>query len=224
MLGRETALDPFAWTPDGWPVLNQGKGPSDQNLLPLPPCPLEERPDWMTPRYPGKDQFLWKGDTLLLRGGCHDLSDIRCRSLLLRRQSHFRCCFSVQVHVPSGGEAGILCYYDERSFLAAGVKKEGDEWFLTEREQEGEESRHLLHQKIRLIAGESVSMLVQTDGLCRTIIWKLPDGSVESFTRKQVTWLCDEGLSLGKRFTGAMTGVYALNNTDASFSQITYRN
>lgn len=34
MLGRETALDPITWTADGWPIVNQLKGPSCLQIKP----------------------------------------------------------------------------------------------------------------------------------------------------------------------------------------------
>ncbi len=35
ILGRETALDPLTWTAEGWPLINHGRGPSDQQILPF---------------------------------------------------------------------------------------------------------------------------------------------------------------------------------------------
>ena len=34
MQGRETAIDPIVWTSDGWPLVNQLKGPSDLQKMP----------------------------------------------------------------------------------------------------------------------------------------------------------------------------------------------
>lgn len=34
-LGRETALEPMSWTADGWPLVNQNRGPSDQQKKPV---------------------------------------------------------------------------------------------------------------------------------------------------------------------------------------------
>ena len=36
MLGRETALDPITWTPDGWPIVNHLHTPGCQQKKPLP--------------------------------------------------------------------------------------------------------------------------------------------------------------------------------------------
>lgn len=42
-------------------------------------------------------------------------------------------------------------------------------------------------------------------------------------TLENVTYLSDEGVKLGKRFTGAMVGVYALGDVSADFDGLTYR-
>ena len=34
ILGRETALDPISWTMDGWPIVNNLKGPSALQVKP----------------------------------------------------------------------------------------------------------------------------------------------------------------------------------------------
>ena len=38
ILGRETALDPITWTPDGWPLVNDLKGPSVLQIPPFRKC------------------------------------------------------------------------------------------------------------------------------------------------------------------------------------------
>ena len=43
ILGRETALDPITWTPDGWPLVNNLKGPSALQVRPLPSGALAGR-------------------------------------------------------------------------------------------------------------------------------------------------------------------------------------
>ncbi len=47
ILGRETALDPITWTLDGWPLVNQGKGPSTLQKKPnLPIFQVCKNTDW----------------------------------------------------------------------------------------------------------------------------------------------------------------------------------
>ena len=214
MLGRETALDPFTWTADGWPLLNGGRGISTVNRLPLPAAPAEERVDWLTPRPPEEGQFAWRDDTLTIRGSQYPMTDTRCRSIVLRRQTAFRFTFVAALTVPQEGEAGVTCYYDEHSFLTLGVR---DGW-LRVTEQAGEVRRE--HEEVRraAAAGSTLRLTVRADRLTRTLavngetVAVLPDTS----------YLADEGVRIGKRFTGAMVGCYALRGA-ASFTDMIYR-
>lgn len=228
MMGRETALDPFTWTADGWPLLNGGKGVSTLNILPeLPQPPDDERTDWLTPRPPEKDMIVWRPDGVTLRGSRFPMTDVRCRSLVLRRQTSFRFAFSARLTLPeiSCGEAGITCYYDENSFLTLGLRREGDRWRVRVTEQIGREARIALDEPVEaaLRPGQRVCLAVTADNLQRTLRWTLPDEAARSVTLENVTYLSDEGVKLGKRFTGAMAGVYALGDVSADFDGLTYR-
>lgn len=214
MLGRETALDPFTWTPDGWPLFNGGKGVSAMNRLPLPPVPVDEsRVDWLTPRPPEEGQFCWHGGVLTIRGGRYPLSDTRCRSVLLRRQTAFRFAFEATLFVPEAGEAGITCYYDENSYLTFGVKD--GQLHLTE--QAGLERREHKELSRSVAPGETLRLNVAADGLSRTVS---VNGEAIA-TLEHTAYLADEGVQIGKRFTGAMVGMYAVDCV-ATFSNIHY--
>lgn len=213
MLGRETALDPFTWTADGWPLLNQGKGVSTQNVIPLPSVPLETKTDWLTPRPPMCDQFLWQDDCVTVRGSMYPMTDTRCRSILLQRQTSFRFTFSAVMTVPVQGEAGLTCYYDENSFLTLSIGK--DKVQVVERI--GLET-HIHETAARVSAGDDVELSVQTDGLRR----KLYINGKSVMILENVTYLADEGVHVGKRFTGAMVGIYAIEGM-AVFRQMRYK-
>lgn len=213
MLGRETALDPFIWTPDGWPLMNNGRGPSEQNILPLPPNPLEDTVDWLTPRPPEQGQISWQGSAVTIRGSVYPMTDVRCRSILLRRQTSFRFDFAAEMAVPECGEAGLTCYYDENSFLKLRVTAEGVSVVM----QAGLECTETEQKTIAAKPGQKVILSVETEGLKRSFY---VDGELIA-ALDNVTCLADEGVRMGKRFTGAMVGVYALNCT-ATFGQMAY--
>ncbi|MBQ8555736.1 MAG: family 43 glycosylhydrolase [Clostridia bacterium] len=213
MLGRETALDPFTWTPDGWPLMNGGRGPSEQNILPLPPCPVEDTVDWLTPRPPAPGQIAWQGSAVTLQGSEFAMTDVRCRSILLRRQTSFRFTFAADVTTPAMGEAGLTCYYDENSFLTLHVGKNGAVVTM----QAGLECTKTDCASVIAEAGQTVRLLVETDGLRRRFF---VNGDLVA-DLDNVTCLADEGVRMGKRFTGAMVGVYALGCT-ATFDNQEY--
>ena len=218
MLGRETALDPFTWTEDGWPLLNGGKGVSTQNRLPLPPAPVEDsRVDWVSPRPPEDGQFSWHEGGVTIRGSRFPMTDTRCRSVVLQRQREPRVAFEAALTVPGSGEAGLTCYYDEHSFLTAGVR----DGALHVTEQIGLET--VTHAPIPadLKPGDCLTLRVEADGLRRTLLARTGDGWRTLCALENVTYLSDEGVRLGKRFTGAMVGVYALEGT-AVFDGLRY--
>ena len=209
LLGRETALDPFTWTQDGWPLFNGGKGPSVMNHLPLPAHPLPETPDWLTPRAPRPGMIQRESGRIVLLGDAFSLTDTRCRSLLLQRQTAFDCSFSIRIVENAAQEAGLVCYYDEHSFLSAGIQ--GKE--LVVKEQIGHESRETL----RMPCAKTAALRMEAEGLTRRLY---ADGQLIC-TLENVAYLADEGVAVGKRFTGAMVGVYALDGR-AVFEDIQY--
>ena len=221
VLGRETALDPLTWTGDGWPLLNEGRGPSVLQRKPLPEaCTGREAVDWLTPRPPRPGTISWKDGALTLRAEADDLTDIACRSLLVRRQTAFACDFAATVTVPERGEAGIVCYYDEHSFLTLGLRMASDGAWLYRRERIGLETREMKLEKVCLRAGESLELRIASRGLARALY---AGGRTEPLSVvENAVYLSDEGIALGKRFTGVMLGMYAVWNAEARFTHMTY--
>ncbi len=222
MLGRETALDMMRFTPDGWPIMNDGRGPSDMNVMPLPGAPVENKTDWVTPRPPMPGTIAWNGETVTIAGGEHTLSDTRCRSLLLRRQEDFRFTFSAEMTVPEGdGEAGVTAYYDENSYATIGVHSESGRRTIRVFEQAGAERRVVCDDEIDVKPGEKIALCTWADGLTRGMRWNIGGNTAGDCALGEVTYLADEGVRIGKRFTGAMCGVYAVGVT-ATFAGMAY--
>ena len=205
LLGRETALDPITWTADGWPILVGG--PSTLQKCPLPDHPLPETVDWLTPRPPRPGMIEWNGTSVTIRGGDEPMTDTACRSMILRRQTDFRCEFSAILTQSSVREAGVTCYYDENSFLNLCLMENE----LVVYAQMGLESREFI--RMPYDGGMPLCLNVKTDGLTRCLY---ADDRLICELEK-VTWLADEGVTVGKRFTGAMLGVYAIGG-EATFT------
>lgn len=223
LMGRETALDPITWTADGWPLVNGGRGPSALQIWPpgLAPAQAGEGDGWMTPRAPDSGEIVREGDTVTICGSEYPLRDVRCRSLLVRRQTALRCTFETTVRprmLPPDGEAGITCYYDEYSFLTFGIVRGAEGLCLRVREQIGLEERLHAPAPLPMEAGGALRLRVETDGLTRRLCWAVGNAPfAEALALEDVTYLSDEGVRIGKRFTGAMVGVYALGGTVAAF-------
>ncbi len=243
MLGRETALDPITWTADGWPVVNNLDGPSCLQKKPdLPVKEVEEAPDvfdektlyqnWMFVRAPEADGYEIKDGRLILKGSLRDLDSMYARNILLRRQTSFAFEAECLMRLPdfsAGQDAGLTCYYDENTYLKFGVFCREEGLYVQVQEKIGDQI--ILHPA-KEIAGnaQKIVFCVTADGLERGFSFGVDDEPLEQITRlKNVYYLCDEGLKKGKRFTGAMVGMYAHSGEDTvktlhvTFEQFIYK-
>lgn len=242
ILGRETAMDPITWTADGWPIVNNLKGPSVLQKKPnLKACPWETgsesgfgdkelNNEWVFPRAPKKDSYILKDGKLLLKGDTADLNEVACRSVVIRRQKDFSFRSSVQIDLDElleGQNLGLTGYYDENTYLKFGIygnktKDEGytlavSEWIYPN------EKRHF---EIVLPLVKSIFLRMDTHEFKRSFYYS-EDGKnwMEIGSIACVDYLCDEGHTIGKRFTGAMIGVYAYGGEKALtgvFNQFSY--
>lgn len=235
MLGRETALDPITWTLDGWPIVNGLKGPSCIQKKPnLPEVALENdssldlhkeklSPVWVTPRAPERGAVRIYNETLFLKGSKAPISSVDSRNILLRRQTDFvfeaEAVFVMQ-QMQDGQQEGIICYYDENSFLTFGLHKAERGYALRAWEHIGTED--VMHEEVFVnYAPQEIAYRVQTEYLSRSFSYKIGDGTWNKYkTLKNVYYISDEGVRIGKRFTGAMVGMYAYAGNDFYTAQI----
>ncbi len=255
MLGRETALDPIYWTADGWPLVNMLKGPSVLQKKPdLPKWqpsgsmtglhPLTGEPcqpfdvlnaDWMTPRPPVAGGIRQKDGWVILAGSREELGSMHARNILLRRQEHFRFDFSAMMKVPKlleGQHAGILAYYDENTYVRYALKKQQDGYYVELEEHIGDIYRQAHIEKLSVVQeGSLLRLEMNTDYLMRRFSVTVGEGLeqeqlLDEYLLENVYYICDEGLRKGKRFTGAMAGVYGYAGKEAeltvSFKELMY--
>lgn len=257
VLGRETALDPITWTADGWPMVNDLRGPSVLQVKPgLPLWEPETKssgfgsdrrsereklgPDWVFPRPPEVDGYRLERGVLWLSGSKAPLSSVKARNVALRRQTSFEFIAETSMVIPGrtgkdlgpGQDGGMICYYDENTWLKFGVfgtedggleLKAAEHIGNTDRETEPirlpegavrENGEFDTDDSIKSTAAEPVRLRIYlkiiTKGLRRTCYWRTEEkGPWQMATDFPcVDYLCDEGIAKGKRFTGAMTGVY----------------
>ena len=237
MLGRETALDPITWTADGWPIVNQLNGPSCLQIKPDLPVRVAGRchniseqsvsgdddarvgfdektlyQNWMFVRTPESGGYRIVEGKLILKGSCKDLDSMYAKNILLRRQTDFSFeakCKMQLTDLNVGQDAGVTCYYDENTYLKFGVFCDADGLYVMVQEKIG--AQVIIHPVKRIKdAAETIVFYITTDGFKRNFSYSI-DG--ESFKHAayldNVYYLCDEGLKKGKRFTGAMLGMYA---------------
>lgn len=231
MLGRETALDPISWTPDGWPIVNQLQGPSTLQIKPSIRGAITQQrietvntdfidddhklsKDWVFPRPPEVDGVFINGRQIVLKGSQDELHMKEAKNILLRRQTEFDFCASVVMEntkLRQKQNAGLICYYDENTWLKFGLFHDrimGNQ--LSVVEHVGHQQTVALEQVNVANTVKRIKLKVVTKGLKRFFYYQLDDGKLQLLTGlDNVYYLSDEGIKQGKRFTGAMVGVYA---------------
>lgn len=244
ILGRETALDPITWTADGWPIVNNLDGPSVLQKKPeLPEWKPEKEQghDFMTPRPPEEGAVNYRDGKWFLLGSKSPLSSVNARNILLRRQTSF--CFTAEAVMKApplfcGQECGITCYYDENTWVCFYLSWREDGYFFQVKEHIGAEDIPHERMAVDCAAGSLYALGVETDNLNRRFYYKaVSDPKNEGETAisqdeitvselSDVYYLCDEGIRMGKRFTGAMVGMYGYAGEHAlctEFQSFTYR-
>lgn len=222
ILGRETALDPIRWTQDGWPIVNELKGPSVLQRKPdLTSYAAKELPDkqWMSPREPEDDGIRIVDNRFFIKGSSAPLSSVHARNICLRRQTAFAFLAEVKMRMPNlslNQEAGMTCYYDENSWVSFSLGKDESGLFLQMKEHIGTETTEYAKKYITEEA-EVIKLAVKTEGLKRQFSAVLGNECYESELLRDVYYLCDEGISMGKRFTGATVGMYAFAGENPLF-------
>lgn len=185
---------------------------------------------WMTPRVPEPEGIRFLPSGIRIKGSRFPLKDVAARNILLQRQTSF--CFRAEtgLFIPKladGQEAGLTCYYDENTWVCLALCK-ADGYYIQVKEHIGE--KDILHEKYMLsddCAGKKITLKVKTEYLRRLFTFCV-EGQEETAAAElpDVFYLCDEGIRMGKRFTGAMTGIYAVAGEQklyADFSHFIYQ-
>lgn len=226
LLGRETALDPVTWTKDGWPIVNNLKGPSAMQLKPfadsdanlksgISPCGLPL--DYMTPRpfADGDVSYDPESGRFEIRGSKAPLSSVDSRNIVLKRQTAFEFVYEAILEIPTmyeGQTAGITGYYDENTYLEFGITSRSGQMYLYCNEHVGDEDSFRICDEPVPDGVTRIKLIMDTSYLTRRLLYRYMTEDAEDTEfaiLDNVYYLCDEGLKKGKRFTGAMAGMYA---------------
>lgn len=217
-LGRETFLDKLTWNLDGWPVINGHQGPSAAAPLPLPTWREAEEeeegfgtevlsPDWYFIRGAQKEDFALQDGVLSLKGSPVWPDNPQASPILLRRQRE--ACTDIMLtlvkeDLAPGEAAGLLLYYDENSWYFQGIERRQDGFAAVLRKQAGPAGA-LLYEEA-LAAERQYLLKGQIRGFNYRFAWTDEQGNTAALSEDFGRHLCDEGLALGKRFTGPAAG------------------
>ncbi len=235
LCGRETGLDLLEWTADGWPRLARASScPSGLAPCPFPGTEAQDRylGCWRQYLQPGilerlalhpraAARYTWQQGRLDLAPDKYWPGSLEARQLLLLRQDEAQMDFRLQAdirHLAPGAAAGLIQYYDERSWFAYLVEAGADgAWTLYYYRQLGQE---LQRQKIccgqlraeALVWNLDIRGLKREFCLCDSSGQKLAEDSLED-----CSYLTDEGWHEGKRFTGPTLGCYHYGPSESHF-------
>ena len=115
-----------------------------------------------------------------------------------------------------GQEAGITCYYDENTWVNFYLGRSEAGFFVQVKEHIG--AKDIVHQAeslfvLQLLTIEKkdayITFYVDTEYLERRFNYQIGSEKIQLAKLSNVYYLCDEGVRIGKRFTGAMIGMYA---------------
>ena len=232
-MGRETAIAEVAWTPDGWPVVRHGRRPSVVLACPIATRKMDTQVpagfiswcvgEWVTPRGLSRERVRVESGVLSMRGNGCDLCDLDAEGILLMRQQERNFTVSVELDLTAfryAGEkegAGVTCYYDETSYLKFGPYRIGDTIHLLIEERPG--GHTVRHKLISLPAGATqMTLQVRAETGMRRLQF-CTNGSDWQMAQSipEPHYLTSEGVKAGKRFTGAMVGIYVQGKWEAHF-------
>lgn len=230
VLGRETALDPIEWTKDGWPIVNHLKGPSviqnkpdieineskwsEESNIQTNKIGLFDK--WMTVREPNPDAFRKDRKWTFIKGSRYEYSSLKAKNLLVQRRTAFD--FSMEVilkvpHLEGKQRTGIICYYDENSWCTFALIKKDNVYCLELRQHCGKDIMAEIYtfpDHIDLNEEEEFLLKVHCKDMQYNFFYqpKLME-YIRAFYISKAIYLSDEGLTVGKRFTGTTIGIFA---------------
>lgn len=221
-MGRETSIAEVTWTPDGWPVAAHGRRPRAVLNRPLPESIPTAAPagltdwkggEWVTQRALDPADFAVQNDALTLRGNGLDLCEMQMQGVLLVRQQERAFTAEAELEVPAAGTAGLTCYYDEHSYLKFGVGPDGlllEEYagYAVLSTQTAPLPAGTQTVRLRITAENGTRSFAVQNGTAWRTLWTIPEPR----------YLTSEGLKCGKRFTGAMVGLYVHGTAAVRFT------
>lgn len=232
ILGRETCLDPMTWTADGWPIVNGLKGPSALQIKPSLPSSeanLDDgfddfdgdslKPYWIFARTPEKDGIKVENSKLTIKGSKEPLSSMFSKNITVQRQKNFNfdviCKLDLNTELMGDQNYGMTGYYDENTYFTYGVYDDESSYSLKLFEKIDEDENYTFSVDIPKET-ESLFLKIVTTGLKREFYYSI-DGEnyTELGTVENLYYLCSQAIQKGKRFTGAMVGMYAYSGKES---------
>lgn len=230
ILGRETAIDRVEWRADDWPVLNNGNGPSEKNLVPDLPYyhvnyqaidhfdTAELAHKWLFVRNPDPSQYSLTERCGYLRiyASPYDVDDRMAKNIILQRQTSHKFTAELKMEFlpdKNGQQAGMLNYYDTSSYLKFAVGYQ--DGFIIFAEQNGFQKKYRLFEQ-KISNAREMYLRIQGHNHQRQLSYSV-DGVEWNmlYIVENCSYLSDEGTSHWG-FMGSMLGMFAADPQNQS--------
>ncbi len=230
LLGRETFMDKLIWTSDGWPMINNNRGPSI--IAKKPGLSLEKKADKSEALGYREQQlhemkspldWLWvrkenievkgfsTGEPFDFIGGKNQPKCKADTSIYVTRQTFIneQIILTIQLlEMHDEQEIGSICYYDENSYIKFGIIQLKNQKYIMVIKSINQLDTVLVQTPIELGENEIVNLKIIAQGLKRSFFLSTKLKEENKICEINNTYyLSDEGLE-GLRFTGAMHGIY----------------
>lgn len=182
--------------------------------------------DWSTVRGANSEDFEIGSDKVVICGDGRDLNTTGYGNILVKPQPDFSfevsCKVGMQLRANGSCDAGLTCYYDENSYLKLALaSRQGKVGVLA---AEYVDDRYVMEEFVQLETN-AVELRIVTEGLKRVCYYHIPTDCSNAdkkwhhiTTFENTIYLSSEGLSKGKRFTGAMAGLYVHGEVVGEFT------
>ena len=238
VLGRETFLDPISWTKDGWPLVNKRRGPSMLQALPKgggesgykseKDLSFEESsvvenfgqealdPDWYFIRRGGTNFYRINHQILSLKGSSYLPNRVEAEPILQHRLKWLKQRTELTALWPEKDAAsvGLLFYYDEHAWMYLYVEQKDQAYQAGLLIQEGTDISRVEGPKLKKTR-DAVQFEAKQTGF--DFHFQILQDQCEWAYRLSSRILADEGVLMGKRFTGPGVGPFAYLEDTATF-------
>ncbi len=225
-LGRETSLERIAWSKDGWPIANGGKGPLDASLRPNLPWTPQFNPtsdnfdqpklssQWIYRRNPVYENISLteKKGSLRIYTGNFDIDTIPGRNLIVQRERwlKFSAITKLTFNPDTKEQAGLAAHYDTKTYARLGLQrgKTGKLQLILEERRYGVKSVVKVTENI---LSNTVYLRMTVNKLQRSFSYSYDNKTwMSAGELPDAAFLSDQGTTQWG-FMGMTVGVYSFN-------------
>jgi xylan 1,4-beta-xylosidase len=147
---------------------------------------------------------------LRIYGGGFDVDSMKARNVILQRETsqNYTATTTLEFDPPPGAQAGLLCYYDTKTYIKLALTEQGGRRLVLEECRKG--VRNSL-AGLPVKKADAIYLRVRVKGLCRWSDYSFDHQQWHAVaTVADASFLSDQGTPQWG-FMGTMVGVFAVN-------------